>query len=85
MNLMLRPFKTLRHQPWPPPSAIAARLDPCHPVEEENSPLYDPAYFYPARLGEILNDRYQIVTKLGHGSRATVWLARDLHQFVLLF
>ncbi|KAK2807680.1 hypothetical protein FQN51_000117 [Onygenales sp. PD_10] len=84
MDLILRPLKALRYQPWPHPSAIAPLIDPSQLVEEENSPFYNSAYFYPARLGEVLNDRYQIVTKLGHGSRATVWLARDLHQWRFL-
>lgn len=82
-NMILRPFRALRHQPWALSSAIPPRIEPSLLVEEENSPYYDPAYFYPVRIGEIMNGRYQIATKLGHGSRGTVWLARDLHQFVL--
>lgn len=48
-------------------------------VEEENNPKYNPAHFYPAKLEEVLNDRYKIVAKLGYGMTATVWLAKDLH------
>ncbi|KAL4797790.1 kinase-like domain-containing protein [Aspergillus venezuelensis] len=36
-------------------------------VEEEHAPLYKPQHFYPVRLYEILNERYQ--------------LARDLYQW----
>lgn len=47
-------------------------------VEEENNPKYNPNAFYPAKIDEILNDRYKILTKLGYGMTATVWLARDI-------
>ncbi|KAL3465080.1 kinase-like domain-containing protein [Aspergillus heterothallicus] len=53
-------------------------INPSVPVEEESIPTYGPEKFYPARIGEVLNDRYQVVGKLGYGSSATVWLARDL-------
>ena len=48
------------------------------PFEEENLPDYQADHFYPARLGQIFNDRYQTVAKLGYGSSSTLWLARDL-------
>ncbi|KAJ6464280.1 kinase-like domain-containing protein [Mycena vitilis] len=44
--------------------------------EEPNS--HGPGGFSPVRLGDVLASRYRIVTKLGHGSYSTVWLARDL-------
>ncbi|EHY60976.1 Serine/threonine-protein kinase SRPK [Exophiala dermatitidis] len=76
------PFlRALRHRPWPRSSVVAPRLDQSQPVEEQNSPYYDPQHFYAARIGDVLNERYQLATKLGHGSRSTVWLARDLKQW----
>ncbi|KAJ5212784.1 uncharacterized protein N7498_004430 [Penicillium cinerascens] len=80
-NILVHPFKAFRQPPWAFPAAIPSRIDPSLLVEEENSPYYEAAHFYPARIGETLNNRYQIATKLGHGSRSTVWLARDLQQF----
>ncbi|KAB5566427.1 kinase-like domain-containing protein [Coniochaeta sp. 2T2.1] len=71
----------LRHQPWPPSPAVADRLDPTQIVEEEKTPYYSPDRFYAMRLGQTLNQRYQIVTKLGYGSSSTVWLAKDLHRW----
>ncbi|KAF5680025.1 cmgc srpk kinase [Fusarium heterosporum] len=71
----------LYHRPWPPTSAPAACLDPAAPIEEETLPRYTPDRFYPIRLGQILDGRYQIATKLGFGSKSTVWLARDLYQW----
>lgn len=47
-------------------------------VEEERLLGYDPKNYYPAQLGQILHDRYQILIKLGFGAHSTVWLAQDL-------
>ncbi|KAH3544134.1 hypothetical protein KXW20_009012, partial [Aspergillus fumigatus] len=49
-------------------------------VDEEISPLYDSKYFYPAKPGEVLADRYQTLVKVGWGVSSTVWLARDLQS-----
>ncbi|CAG9974142.1 unnamed protein product [Clonostachys byssicola] len=72
---------SLYHKPWPVSSAIAPRLDTTHLAEEEKIPDYHPDRFYPARLGQILNQRYQLATKLGYGANSTVWLARDLRRW----
>ncbi|KAK7577697.1 hypothetical protein V3481_016239 [Fusarium oxysporum f. sp. vasinfectum] len=71
----------LYHQPWPPCAIPAARLDLTCPVEEEKTPDYSPERFYPIRLGQLLNGRYQVATKLGYGANSTVWLARDLNRW----
>ncbi|KNG80264.1 kinase domain-containing protein [Aspergillus nomiae NRRL 13137] len=36
--------------------------------------------FYPVYLGEVLNERYLVEHKLGHGGFSTVWMARDLQS-----
>lgn len=51
-------------------------------MEEEGLLEYNPDYFYPVRLGEVFNDRYQTVSKLGYGSSSTIWLARDLQSVI---
>ncbi len=51
------------------------------PIEEETQPKYDATKFYAAKVGEILNDRYKLVAKLGYGMTATVWLAKDLQVY----
>lgn len=43
-------------------------------------PDYVASRYYPARIGEIFKDRYQIVGKLGFGASSTVWLARDMKR-----
>lgn len=47
-------------------------------VEEEELPDYRADRFYPVRLGEVFQCRYQIIAKLGFGSSSTTWLARNL-------
>ena len=34
--------------------------------------------YYPTRISEVLNTKYQVVGKLGFGRDSTVWLANDL-------
>ena len=53
-------------------------LDSSQPIEEETFAWYDPKYFYPVRIGEVFQSRYQVIGKLGYGSYSTVWLCRDL-------
>lgn len=78
----MNPLWVLKHRPYPPSTAIAPRLDNDQLVEEELTPYYDSSRSYPAQLGDVLNGRYQLATKLGHGTSSTVWLARDLNQCV---
>ena len=47
-------------------------------LEEENWEWYRPGLFYPVRIGEVFQSRYQVLGKLGYGSRSTAWLCRDL-------
>jgi len=47
-------------------------------IEEERIPAYKAERFYPVRLGEVFQSRYQVVAKLGFGTASTVWLCRDL-------
>lgn len=56
-------------------------INPSERVEEEN---FGFKRYYPARIGEVLSSRYQVVGKLGFGSSSTVWLAQDL-QLATLF
>ena len=48
-----------------------------HPLEEQTLPFYHQKHYYPARIGEILNDRYRIISKLGYEAYSTVWLGWD--------
>ncbi|UPK93021.1 hypothetical protein LCI18_003956 [Fusarium solani-melongenae] len=53
-------------------------IDQSQKVEEEELPDYVADRFYPVRLGEVFQGRYQTIAKLGFGSSSTIWLARDL-------
>lgn len=67
-------FRSRSNSPHPQADTVSS----LKPIEEETQPKYDAKAFYPARLDEILNNRYKLVAKLGYGMTATVWLARDL-------
>lgn len=45
--------------------------------ESEDSLQYLGGYFHPIRLGKVLDQRYQVVHKLGRGGFSTVWLTQD--------
>lgn len=53
-------------------------------IEEETVAHYRSELFYPARLGDVLNNRYQIISKLGYGTSSTVWLAQDKKRYAML-
>ncbi|KAG9234597.1 kinase-like domain-containing protein [Amylocarpus encephaloides] len=36
--------------------------------------------FCPIRIGQILDNQYEIIAKLGYGGYSTVWLAKDISQ-----
>ncbi|KAH7312829.1 CMGC protein kinase [Rhexocercosporidium sp. MPI-PUGE-AT-0058] len=57
-------------------------LPPKTPIEE-SIPGYDPKRFLPVNPGDLLNNRYKTVVKVGWGSTSTVWLAQDTQQYVL--
>ncbi|PLN84281.1 kinase-like domain-containing protein [Aspergillus taichungensis] len=53
-------------------------LDQSIKLDEETLPTYQSEKYYPVNQGEILNDRYQTLAKIGYGVTSTVWLAKDL-------
>lgn len=54
------------------------RMDFTQPFEEERLPWYKPDQFYPVRIGEIFENKYKVVGKLGYGAYSTVWLCRNV-------
>lgn len=46
-------------------------------VEEQALSFYRRKNYYPVKIGEVFNGRYQVIAKLGYGGYSTVWLARD--------
>ncbi|KAE8139207.1 U4/U6 small nuclear ribonucleo protein PRP4 [Aspergillus pseudotamarii] len=53
-------------------------LDTSLKIEEETLPTYQPEKYYPTQIGEVLDNRYQVLAKLGYGVTSTVWFGRDL-------
>lgn len=56
---------------------------PCERHMQPTEPLsrYRPGGYHPVHLGDVYhNGKFQIIHKLGWGSYATVWLAKDLSQ-----
>jgi len=60
------------------PSSGFDVLDATEKFEEEEYAWYSALQYYPVRLGEVFNSRYQVLGKLGYGAHSTVWLCRDL-------
>ncbi|XP_077582537.1 SRSF protein kinase 3-like [Stigmatopora nigra] len=54
--------------------------------EQENPADYGKGGYHPVEIGEIFEDRYQVVKKLGWGHFSTVWLCWDMltRSFVAL-
>ena len=46
--------------------------------EQEDSKDYCKGGYHPVNLGQVYNDRYHVVRKLGWGHFSTVWLCWDL-------
>ena len=46
----------------------------------ESLEKYKPEGYHPVMIGDVLQNRYRIVDKLGFGGYSTVWLAQDTHQ-----
>ncbi|KAI9676668.1 MAG: hypothetical protein M1829_002986 [Trizodia sp. TS-e1964] len=89
MKSILLAARRFLRPPSPPrqfPTTGFRLLDSSVLVEEERQPFYSSTSFYPVRIGQVLNSRYQVVGKLGYGGYSTVWLCRDLveHQYIAL-
>jgi serine/threonine-protein kinase SRPK3 len=51
-------------------------------INSEPQHHYESGGYHPVIVGEIYNQRYEVIRKLGWGKYSTVWLVRDI-QFVL--
>jgi serine/threonine-protein kinase SRPK3 len=45
---------------------------------EEGRAAYRPGGFHPVYIGDVFNERYKVINKIGYGRYSTVWLVRDL-------
>ena len=72
--------------PSPPrelPAAEPQHMNSATLMEEETFPWYNSDKWFPVRVGEIFESRYQVLLKLGYGSVSTAWLCRDLRLMML--
>jgi serine/threonine-protein kinase SRPK3 len=79
--LLRRAWKSIHRLAWQPlvfPKTGTLPIPTSEKVEEETIPEYVATRYYPVRIGQIIQNRYQVVGKLGFGITSTVWLARDL-------
>ncbi|KAI9889213.1 MAG: hypothetical protein M1814_005662 [Vezdaea aestivalis] len=53
---------------------------PATQIAEEEIHGVSTGRYYPLRIGEVINAKYQVVGKLGFGLGSTVWLANDLNE-----
>ncbi|KAK6004806.1 hypothetical protein QM012_008668 [Aureobasidium pullulans] len=54
------------------------RIDSTILIEEETLRDYKAERYLPISIGDVFNNRYRTIVKLGYGSASTVWLCRDL-------
>lgn len=83
--VMQCPVYPVRQSIFAPPPSPARKssqpgilLDPNDKLEEEQLPGYSPEDFYPVKIGDVFQSRYQVAGKLALGGHSTVWLCRDL-------
>ena len=50
----------------------------CKILEEEQFDEFKAGQYYPVKIGDVYDSKYQILGKLGFGTTSTVWLARNL-------
>ncbi|KAI1912232.1 hypothetical protein LOZ61_003394 [Ophidiomyces ophidiicola] len=46
-------------------------------IEEQTLSFYFKKKYYPVKIGQIFNNRYRLIAKLGYGAYSTVWLSWD--------
>ncbi|KAL9000350.1 MAG: hypothetical protein Q9169_001067 [Polycauliona sp. 2 TL-2023] len=59
-------------------------LPPDQVIEEEAHDAISQKRYYPVRIGDVINEKYQILGKLGFGVGSTVWLAKELRAWNIL-
>jgi hypothetical protein len=75
-------FSFARKSLWQLPPDKGPPIPQQELVDEEVCPNYNSATFYPAKPGEVLAKRFQLLVKIGWGSQSTVWLARDISRYL---
>ncbi|CEL05515.1 hypothetical protein ASPCAL06633 [Aspergillus calidoustus] len=81
MSSFLKALRGNLRQVWPSRREISSipQLIPAGIIiEEETLQHYQPAHYYPVKIGDVYQSRYKVAGKLGYGAYSTSWLCRDL-------
>ncbi|KAL3429875.1 kinase-like domain-containing protein [Aspergillus tetrazonus] len=78
LNRMIKRTFSLHSKPFQFPFQFASPVPQHELIDEEACPGYNPKHVYPAKPGEILANHYQLLVKIGWGTRSTIWLAKDI-------
>ncbi|KAE8146926.1 kinase-like domain-containing protein [Aspergillus avenaceus] len=73
-------FSFAKKSLWQLPPNLGSPISQQELVDEEICPDYSSTSFYPAKPGEALASKFQLLVKIGWGSQSTVWLARDISR-----
>ncbi|CAG8387660.1 unnamed protein product [Penicillium salamii] len=60
---------------WPSTVATSPEED-----IEEGKDVYRPGGFHPVHIGDVYDDRYKVLNKIGYGLYSTVWLVEDTEK-----
>lgn len=77
-------FSFARKSRWQLPLSSGPPIPQHELADEEVCPNYYPPSFYPAKPGEVLAKKFQLLVKIGWGSQSTVWLARSVSRYLHL-
>lgn len=47
---------------------------------EEGKDVYRRGGFHPVYIGDVYNNRYKVLNKIGYGVYSTVWLVEDIEE-----
>lgn len=78
LNSLRKVTRRLPEQPLRFPAAGLEVFSDSVIVEEEQFDDFKTGQYYPVRIGDVYDGKYQVLGKLGFGTTSTVWLARNL-------
>mmetsp|Transcript_87734 Transcript_87734/g.165447 ORF Transcript_87734/g.165447 Transcript_87734/m.165447 type:complete len:603 (-) Transcript_87734:268-2076(-) len=69
-----------------PPPGTSADAEEYEETDDEGADGYRKGGYHPVTVGEVYNNRYHVIAKLGWGHFSTVWLCQDMtyNRFVAL-
>ncbi|KAI0538777.1 serine/threonine protein kinase [Xylaria digitata] len=59
---------------------VSPEKQKAHKIIDEGDDNYRPGGFHPVYIGDVYNNRYKILNKIGYGVYSTVWVVKDLQS-----